>query len=185
MTKSKGIRAELKAGKREILRRTPVDEKEWVTSPKFLKSREWRELRYEALEINAKTHGKRCVACGRKGGDDVVMNVDHIRPRKYYPHLALVIENLQVLCDDCNAGKGNRFKTDWRQSVPDPPTINIPYTPTEDVIQTVKAIIPNGDIEALVARYEKWRVGMPMADKPHAAFIGWIKKYAEKRKKKS
>ena len=30
------------------------------------------------------------------------------------PHLALKLTNLQVLCGDCNAGKGNRDTTDWR-----------------------------------------------------------------------
>ena len=44
-----------------------------------------------------------------------VMNVDHIKPRKLFPHLALSLDNLQVLCHDCNHGKGNWDMTDWRQ----------------------------------------------------------------------
>lgn len=43
------------------------------------------------------------------------MNVDHIKPRKTHPHLALDPSNLQVLCDVCNHGKGNWDKTDWRK----------------------------------------------------------------------
>jgi len=43
-----------------------------------------------------------------------VMNVDHIRPRKLFPELALDINNLQVLCHECNHGKGNWDQTDWR-----------------------------------------------------------------------
>lgn len=38
----------------------------------------------------------------------------HIQPRKTHPHLALVLSNLQVLCHDCNHGKGNWDTTDWR-----------------------------------------------------------------------
>jgi 5-methylcytosine-specific restriction endonuclease McrA len=38
-----------------------------------------------------------------------VMHVDHIKPRRKYPHLALVFDNLQVLCHDCNHGKGNEI----------------------------------------------------------------------------
>ena len=42
------------------------------------------------------------------------MNVDHIKPRKKYPELALDKSNLQVLCEECNHGKGNWDETDWR-----------------------------------------------------------------------
>jgi len=43
------------------------------------------------------------------------LNVDHIRPRRYYPELALELGNLQVLCAACNQGKGNKDATDWRR----------------------------------------------------------------------
>ena len=42
------------------------------------------------------------------------MNVDHIKPRKKFPELALVEDNLQVLCGACNHGKGNWDQTNWR-----------------------------------------------------------------------
>jgi len=44
----------------------------------------------------------------------IVIHVDHIKPRSRYPELSLEIENLQVLCEDCNMGKSNVFETDWR-----------------------------------------------------------------------
>ncbi len=59
---------------------------------------------------------KRCLACGRLS-KDVILNVDHMPPRRLYPELALAIENLRVLCALCNQGKGNKDTTDWRQCV--------------------------------------------------------------------
>lgn len=72
----------------------------------FYRSREWRSLRYQAIRRD----GGACGACGSKG----VLHVDHIKPRSKYPSLALVLENLQVLCADCNIGKGNKDSIDWR-----------------------------------------------------------------------
>ena len=73
----------------------------------FFESRAWRELRYQALL----TYGAICMACGRS---DCEVHVDHIKPRSKFPELALDITNLQVLCEDCNLGKGTWDETDWR-----------------------------------------------------------------------
>jgi len=82
------------------------------TSKAFLKSFAWRRLRMEAL----KERGATCECCGARP-PDVVLHVDHIRPRKKYPELALELSNLQVLCHECNHGKGNWDETDWRSSL--------------------------------------------------------------------
>lgn len=79
-------------------------------SDAFLSSYEWRRVRMVAL----KRYGARCQCCGATPATGAVMNVDHIKPRKLFPQLALDIENLQVLCGDCNHGKGNWDMTDWR-----------------------------------------------------------------------
>lgn len=76
----------------------------------FYQSDAWRALRYEALRL----HGARCQCCGATARDGKVIHVDHIKPRSRYPHLELVLANLQVLCDDCNLGKAARDETDWR-----------------------------------------------------------------------
>lgn len=83
-----------------------------VTGDDFLFSYEWRRLRMEALKL----HGARCQCCGASPATGAVMNVDHIKPRRLFPHLALELSNLQVLCHECNHGKGNWDQTDWRQS---------------------------------------------------------------------
>ena len=59
-------------------------------------------------------HGRRCCLCGRTVKDGVALHVDHIKPRSKYPELALDIENLQILCDECDDGKGDRYEMDWR-----------------------------------------------------------------------
>lgn len=38
----------------------------------------------------------------------------YIRPRSRFPELELDLSNLQVLCEDCNLGKGGWDSTDWR-----------------------------------------------------------------------
>jgi 5-methylcytosine-specific restriction endonuclease McrA len=42
------------------------------------------------------------------------MHVDHILPRSKFPELELDIDNLQVLCEECNLAKSNIDTTDWR-----------------------------------------------------------------------
>lgn len=80
----------------------------------FLLSREWRAVRMRVLERD----GAKCGCCGSTAADGARMNVDHIKPRIRYPELALTESNLQVLCDACNQGKGNRYETDWRRESP-------------------------------------------------------------------
>lgn len=81
-----------------------------VADDSFLTSYEWRRLRMSALKL----HGARCQCCGATARTGAVMNVDHIKPRKLFPDLALSLDNLQVLCHECNHGKGNWDVTDWR-----------------------------------------------------------------------
>lgn len=79
-------------------------------SDAFLSSYEWRVIRMQVL----KRDGARCACCGATPADGRVMNVDHIKPRRDFPSLALDMSNLQVLCDVCNHGKSNWDQTDWR-----------------------------------------------------------------------
>lgn len=83
---------------------------EFYKTDDFLKSRDWSILRYQALV----KHGAKCQCCGATAKDGVVINVDHIKPRKTHPELALNISNLQILCNVCNRGKENWDDTDWR-----------------------------------------------------------------------
>lgn len=91
---------------------TPVRSKRDRVRKAFYESREWREVRYEALRLC----GAKCCCCGRGRTDGVVLHVDHIQPRSKFPHLELEVSNLQVLCEDCNLGKSNKDSTDWRSA---------------------------------------------------------------------
>lgn len=82
-------------------------------SDAFLRSYEWRRVRMQALKL----YGARCMACGATPKDGARVHVDHIKPRRLFPALALDVDNLQVLCDECNHGKGNWDMTDWRQEM--------------------------------------------------------------------
>ena len=84
-----------------------------VRSDEFLGTYEWRSLRMLVL----KEYGAKCMCCGATPATGAVMNIDHIKPRKTHPELALSFDNLQVLCHDCNHGKGNWDSTDWRPKV--------------------------------------------------------------------
>lgn len=76
----------------------------------FLQLPEWKLLRSSVVAH----YGGRCMKCKIIPKDHRKINVDHIKPRKYYPDLSLVFDNLQVLCNRCNKDKGNKHMTDYR-----------------------------------------------------------------------
>jgi 5-methylcytosine-specific restriction endonuclease McrA len=88
----------------------PIGSRAWILSQAFYKSFEWKEVRYKALKL----YGAACQCCNASKGK--TMHVDHIKPRSKYPELALDLNNLQILCEDCNIGKSSWDETDWRDS---------------------------------------------------------------------
>lgn len=85
-----------------------------VNSPEFLTSYPWVTLRMQALKL----YGPICMCCGDTPKNGAIMNVDHIKPRRKFPELALRLDNLQILCAMCNKGKSNWDSTDWRDEDP-------------------------------------------------------------------
>ncbi len=77
------------------------------TKSEFYRTPEWETLRKKTLKI----YGCICMKCNTK---NMVMHVDHIKPRSKYPELALDFNNLQVLCKKCNEDKSNTDETDYR-----------------------------------------------------------------------
>ena len=76
----------------------------------FYQSHEWKAVRYQALRV----YKNYCHCCGAKAGENVQLQVDHIKPRSLSPELAIDVSNLQILCSECNQGKSNLDSTDWR-----------------------------------------------------------------------
>ena len=76
----------------------------------FYQSQQWRDLRYQILN----KQGHRCKKCGIGRVDGAKLQVDHIKPRSKYPELELDEDNLQVLCEECNMGKSNKYEDDYR-----------------------------------------------------------------------
>ena len=95
------------------LRRPGAVAVEWPSADAFYGSQRWRRARIDALEDNRQRFGSLTCECCLTGVTSR-WHVDHIRPRSSHPELALEPANLQVLCADCNLGKGVRYATDWR-----------------------------------------------------------------------
>lgn len=80
------------------------------TIRQFYDSWEWKRLRYDFLKGKKRT----CQCCGASAADGAKIVIDHIKPIRHHWRLRLDPDNLQILCDDCNMGKGSRDQTDWR-----------------------------------------------------------------------
>lgn len=82
----------------------------------FYRSWEWKKLRLVALQ----KHGRRCQCCGATPDDTTVQGtqvrlvVDHVKPISRAWDRRLDLNNLQVLCDECNMGKGSWSNADFR-----------------------------------------------------------------------
>jgi hypothetical protein len=82
----------------------------------FYKSWDWTTLRKEVIN----EFGPRCQCCGSTPKDKTVSDenvrivVDHVKPLHYYWSMRLERSNLQVLCQECNMGKGAWDETDHR-----------------------------------------------------------------------
>lgn len=65
----------------------------------FYKSEEWKEKKKEVYQ----NLYKMCCVCG----SEEKLVVDHIKPLRFFWEERLNIENLQILCDECNLEKGS------------------------------------------------------------------------------
>lgn len=103
---------------RKVIEKPPVYQNKAVSGYTILKEylateegkTKWQQVRFEVLR---KSNG-RCCLCGASSSTGATLHVDHIKPKSLHPELAFEISNLQVLCEDCNMGKGNRSDDDFR-----------------------------------------------------------------------
>lgn len=102
----------------------------------FYASYQWRRLRYLTLV----RFGKKCAACGRSG-EDVVIQVDHIKPIRKFWNLRLKADNVQPLCELCNHGKGNWDETDWI---------------AKEIVETPASTILHEDLREYLSQWYFW-----------------------------
>lgn len=114
--KKASINKQLVEAKKQIFELTKKIEKSFPDVPKYIKgmgkefysTREWRTLRWKIVS----TSSGNCSVCGRNNKNHgVILHVDHIKPRSKFPELELEQSNMQVLCADCNIGKGAKIQT--------------------------------------------------------------------------
>ena len=65
----------------------------------------WPRLREAAFNA----YGRKCSACGAMAKHGAKMHVDHIKPMSRFPEIALDLSNLQILCENCNLIKGDKY----------------------------------------------------------------------------
>ena len=73
----------------------------------LMADKKWRRTR----RIILKAYGRICMRCG----STKKIQVDHIKPKFFFPELMYSFENLQVLCEKCNSWKGTRT-IDYRKA---------------------------------------------------------------------
>jgi thymidine kinase len=81
-----------------------------VFAEHFLTTPDWFKLKADAIS----QMGIKCMRCKKMPKLWSQINVDHIKPRKYFPSLADKMSNLQILCGYCNKSKGNKHDMDYR-----------------------------------------------------------------------
>lgn len=76
----------------------------------FYRCYAWRKIRFTVLQ----KFGAKCLCCNATRESGKIMHVDHVKPLRFNWELRLDPENLQILCDECNHGKGNWSEADFR-----------------------------------------------------------------------
>ena len=90
----------------ELYRKVTTGEEMYSNNEEsFYNSEEWKTLRNKVFQ----QYSAICMRCGNKSN----LEVDHVKPRSIYPELELNIDNLQILCRDCNLLKGVKDSLDW------------------------------------------------------------------------
>ncbi|MFJ7183809.1 HNH endonuclease [Lysinibacillus xylanilyticus] len=75
---------------------------------KFYKSKEWMDLRLDAL----KRDNYECQLCKEAGRYHKAESVHHMKEVKTHPHLSLILSNLQCLCIKCHNEVHDRLEVE-------------------------------------------------------------------------
>ena len=150
-----------------------IDEfQNWLKVPKGAYP-DWRELKKRVItpavnEINERAEeGGFCVA------------YEGIREGKSFTKIKFTLVKT-VARDDRDVmlqGKARRGKA-FTAAAPNTPH-SAPYEPTDAILDQLRTLAPGWDRQGLVARYREWSRGKVAPDKPHGAFIGWVKRFTK------
>lgn len=78
----------------------------------FYEDWKWKRLSYQAKQ----KLGRRCMCCGATPENGAEIHTDHIKPIRRYWHMRFDPSNLQILCSECNQGKGSWDETNWHEA---------------------------------------------------------------------
>ena len=94
---------------------TKLSNKTWKEAQSFYSSKEWKDCR--KLFLEGKTN-RECIYCQHDflGNNPKKLNLDHIKPLRYYWDLRTDHSNLQIVCEECNKNKGSRRNPEEGQS---------------------------------------------------------------------
>lgn len=70
----------------------------------------WKELSYRTRT----RYPPRCMLCLKPGSETNPLVCDHIKPLRFNWELRLDPNNMQILCNNCNIGKGSHCDADYR-----------------------------------------------------------------------
>ncbi len=92
----------------------------------FYTSWKWHTVRMKAIL----KYGTECMCCGITKSRGGVIHVDHVKPIRTHWTERFNLENLQILCESCNKGKGSWSEQDFRNAPPTAatPFVMIPYS---------------------------------------------------------
>ena len=90
----------------DLFRKVTLGEEMYSSNEEsFYSKEEWKACRVKIF----KKYPAICMSCGNKNN----LEVDHVKPRAKYPELELDIDNLQILCRNCNLLKGVKDGPEW------------------------------------------------------------------------
>jgi hypothetical protein len=89
----------------------PEAEKTIAEGRAFYRSEEWQKCRTEFLEGRERI----CAGCDLDLNVHGKLNVDHIAPLRHFWDRRCDLTNLQILCEECNELKGNKYPVDIRK----------------------------------------------------------------------
>jgi len=82
-----------------------------LDNARFYTSNAWKKLRYRLFE----KYEFKCMACSESPqSHGIVIYASHIKPRSRHPELSLTFDNLQLLCEACDTGRGSKYESDLR-----------------------------------------------------------------------